>query len=147
MNLSTDLLSLDPVPSQKKSSNKRKSFLCLMCDAGFGQKAHLVSIGLLGTKWSCDTFLPAEQYAACCLYSMQFWQRRFFAKTSEHGCIETNGPTWLMWDLWLIMTHCDLYDIQLSMKYRVAWYIIVQSWVHKIWDDKTQRGMWVTWSN
>jgi len=36
-----DLLSLDPVPSQKKSSNKRKSFLCLMCDAGFGQKAHL----------------------------------------------------------------------------------------------------------
>ena len=42
MNSSADLLSLDAVPPQKKSSNKRKSFVCIMCNAGFGQKAHLV---------------------------------------------------------------------------------------------------------
>ena len=40
-----DLLSLDSPSSQKssRSQGKQRKFLCVMCDASFLQKAHLVS--------------------------------------------------------------------------------------------------------
>ena len=56
------------------------------------------------------------------------------------------GSTWLMWVIWLTMTHCDLCDsydlpwpwliwlrhnqnIQISIKYRVASYFTLNSWL------------------
>ena len=46
-NSKPDLLSLDSPPSSQKSGNrgqgKQRKYLCVMCDASFLQKAHLVS--------------------------------------------------------------------------------------------------------
>ena len=73
-------------------------------------------------------------------------QNTQYIHTNGVVALKLMGSTWLMWVIWLTMTHCDFCDsydlpwpwliwlrnnqnIQISIKYRVASYFTLNSWL------------------